>query len=307
MKTIFFGSSGFAVPALRALAASHDVRAVFTQPDRPAGRKLRLTPTPIKAAAQSLGLDVFMPERLDAAFASLVEGLHPQLLACVAYGKILPPALLDIPGMSALNAHPSLLPQYRGAAPIQAALREGRSETGVTIIWMSAEMDAGDIALSRAAAILPDDDYGTLHDRLAGIAADLMLEAAAQLAAGTLPRMPQEHGRATYVRPLSKADLRLRFDQPAPQVANFVRSASPTPGAWLVLGGKRVKVLAARAEPAGAQTAELAPGEIVELGGDGPLIACSPGALRLLRVVPEGRAPGAGAEFARALERRSGS
>jgi len=292
------------VPSLRALSEAHEVHAVYTRPDRPAGRKLVVTPTPVKVAARSLGLDVFTPERLDAAFVSLAEGLHPQLLAAVAYGKMLPRSLLDISGMTALNAHPSLLPLYRGAAPIQAALRDGRDQTGVSVIWMSAEMDAGDVALSRAIPIRADDDYGTLLARLAALAAELMIEAAARLASGTLPRVPQDPGLATYVKPISKSDQRLRFDEPAVRLANVVRSLSPKPGAWLEIEGKRIKVLAARAEPTPPEHAGTAAGQIIAADDAGPLMACSQGALRLLRVVPEGKAAMAGADFVRALNRR---
>ncbi len=278
------------MPSLRALAHVHDVVAVYTQADRPAGRGLKVTPTPMKAAALELGLDVFTPERLDAAFVALTAGLRPELLACAAYGKILPAALLESASRAALNVHPSLLPLYRGATPIQAALRDGCDTTGVSIIWMSAHMDAGDIALQRSAPIASSDDYGSLHGRLAHVGADLLLEAAALLGEGRLPRTPQDAARATLTKPLRKEDLRLDFDTDARAVVNHVRSLSPKPAAWTLAGGKRIKVLSADVAPQGT---------VLGIDGDALAVACRVGVVRLLRVVPEGKPQMTGAEFAR--------
>jgi methionyl-tRNA formyltransferase len=298
LRIVFFGSSTFAVPSLEAAADHHDIVAVYTQPDRPAGRGLRLTPTPVNVAAQQRGLPIFTPDKLDEVFCTGVAALHPEALVTASYGKILPAQLLAIPAMGALNIHPSLLPAYRGATPIQAALRDGQRETGVSIIWMSSRMDAGDIALAQRVAIAPDDDLQTLHDRLAGVAADLLVRALAELAAGTLRRTAQDESAATYTRPITKEETQLRFDD-ARAAVNLVRSLSPRPGAWFELGGKRVKVLQARAEDGRAGDAR--PGSVLALDGDGPLIAFASGALRLLRVVPEGKPPMSGAEFARSL------
>lgn len=295
---MFFGSSAFAAPSLAAAAREHDVIAVFTQADRPAGRGMKLRATPVKSAAIAAGLPVFTPEELDAAFVAGVAALRPQVLATVSYGKILPAALLVTPSLGALNVHPSLLPAYRGAAPIQAALRDGRERTGVSVIWMSARMDAGDIALMREVDIAPTDDFGSLHDRLAEVGAEALAQSLSQLAAGTLTRTPQDEARATFTKPISKDDQRLRLDD-ASHAVNVVRSLSPRPGAWFELGGKRVKVLEARAE----QIAPAAAGTIVAPGDErnGPLIACASGGLRLVRVVPEGKPPMSGADFARSL------
>lgn len=290
LPVVFLGTSEFAVPSLDALATTHDVRAVVTQPDRPAGRGLRERQSPVKRRALELGLDVLEPERLDASFVDAVARLQPKLLACVSYGKILPASLLTVAGASPLNVHPSVLPEYRGAAPIQAALREGRTMTGVTVIWMSSKMDAGDIALQREIAIAPGEDYGGLHDRLAAVGADLLLESAALLGEGVLPRVRQDESRATYTRPIDKDDLRISPSSTARAIVDLVRSASPAPGAWLVHEGKRLKVLEARVEPPGAQA----------VATDGPGIAAADGFVRFLRVVPEGKRAMTGAEFARA-------
>ena len=284
------------MPSLLDLNRGHDILGVYTQADRPAGRGLKMTPTPVKTAAAAAGLPVFTPERLDGAFCEAVDALSPDVLVSVAYGKILPPRLLATPKLGALNVHPSLLPAYRGATPIQAALRDGLARTGVSIIWMSGRMDAGDIALAEDVEILPDDDFETLHDRLALVSAQLLARAMTELAKGTLARVAQDETAATYTRPLSREDARLRLDD-ARRNVDVIRSLSPKPGAWLELRGKRVKVLQARAEG----DAPGQPGALLSLAGEGPLIACTAGALRLLRVVPEGKPPMSGADFARSL------
>jgi len=284
------------VPGLLAVAAAHDVIAVFSQADRPAGRGLKLRATPVKAAATGAGLEVATPAKLDDRFIASVARLHPDVLLTVSYGKILPGELLAVPTLGALNVHPSLLPAYRGAAPIQAALRDGLASTGVSVIWMTAKMDAGDIALAQRVAIEASDDFETLHQRLAATAAELITVALARLARGSLGRRAQNDAAATYTKPLTKGDARLDFED-ARRSVNVVRSLSPKPGAWTELAGKRVKVLLARAETGG----DAKPGSIVALDGDGPLISCRSGAVRLLRVVPEGKPPMSGAEFARYL------
>ena len=293
------------MPSLLAVASDHDVVRVFTQADRPAGRGLKLRPTAVKAAAVGAALAVETPDKLDARFVSSVARSQPEALVCVSYGKILPPALLAVPTRGALNIHPSLLPAYRGATPIQSALRDGLTETGVTIIWMTPKMDAGDIAQVQRVSIEPVDDYGTLHDRLADVAADLIVLALARLSRGTLGHIAQDDAAATFTKPLTRQDGRLAFED-ARSSMNLVRSLSPAPGAWMELAGKRVKVLQARAEAASDAWPQAAgptlAGTIASFDGDGPVIACRTGALRLLRVVPEGRPPMSGADFARYLK-----
>lgn len=284
------------MPSLLHLNREHDILGVYTQADRPAGRGLKMTPTPVKTAAAAAGLPVFTPDRLDGAFCEAVDALSPDVLVTISYGKILPARLLAAPKLGALNVHPSLLPVYRGATPIQAALRDGLARTGVSIIWMSERMDAGDIALAEDVEILPDDDFETLHDRLAQVSAQLLARATNELAKGTLARVAQDEAAATYTRPLSREDARLRLDD-ARRNVDVIRSLSPKPGAWLELRGKRVKVLQARAEGDAPGQA----GALLSLAGEGPLIACTAGALRLLRVVPEGKPPMSGVDFARSL------
>lgn len=263
----------------------HDVVAVCTQPDRPAGRGLTLTPTPVAALARTAGIEVLSPSRLDDAAVAEVAARRPALLAVASYGKILPRALLTIPDTTALNVHPSMLPAYRGATPIQTALRDGCQATGVTVFWMDAGMDDGDIALALSVNIDSEDDYGSLHDKLAVVGGELLAQAARALAGGMLARTPQRDADATYTKPLTKEDLRLRLDAPAQAVVDQIRSLSPKPGAWLLFNGKRLKVLKAR----------------VAVGSrdDGPVVATQSGAIVLTKVVPEGKPPMSGVEFAR--------
>ena len=288
------------MPSLHALARAHDIVGVFTQADRPAGRGLKLRATPVKSAALEARLGVDTPDKLDAALTESVARLRPDALVTAAYGKILPGGLLRVPALGALNIHPSLLPAYRGATPIQAALRDGLTSTGVSIIWMTQKMDAGDIALVQPVAIESADDFETLQARLAAVASELIVTALARLSRGALERRAQDEDLATYTRPLTRNDGRLDYED-ALRAANLVRSLSPAPGAWTELAGKRVKVLRARAESWPQEAGTTKAGSIVALDGEGPLIACTSGSLRLLRVVPEGKPPMSGADFARSL------
>ena len=286
------------MPSLRALAREHAVELVVTQPDKPSGRGLQLTPTPVKAAAFELGLDVITPARLDAEAVARVLDLRLDVLVCVSYGKILPASLLTDPHMSAFNIHPSALPRYRGAAPIQAALLAGDETTAITIIWMSDRMDAGDIAVQERCGIEPDENFGALHDRLAAASAPLLMSALSALAAGTLARVPQDESLATYTKPFAKSDLELRFERSAVEISRQVRAFAPSPGAWMMHAGRRLKILDARPD---AEAVVGPPGSIHRARDGGTLAATAAGSLRLIRVVPEGKRPMSGADFARGL------
>lgn len=298
LRTVFFGSSEFSVPSLERMLERQDVVAVCSQPEKPAGRGLALTPTPVTTAARRAGRDVLTPARLDAAFIESIAKLEPQLLATASYGKILPPALLRLPGMTALNVHPSLLPRYRGATPIQAALRDGCEQTGVTVFWMTPRMDAGDIAVARAVPIAASDDYGTVHDRLAVVGAELLDEAAMLLGEGQLPRTPQREEDATYCYVLTKEDMQINFAANPRSVVDQIRSVSPRPGAWMLFESKRLKVLKAEIVGNDSDQTGGAPGALVANDPMGPVIATKPGAIRLLEVIPEGKPHMTGAEFA---------
>ena len=300
LRVLFFGSSEFSLPTLVRLHAEHDVVAVVTQPPKPAGRGLGIAPTPVERLARDAGVAVLTPARLDGSFVDEVADMRFDLLASAAYGKIIPADVLALATRAALNLHPSLLPHYRGATPIQSALRDGCTRTGVTVFWMTARMDAGDIALATTVPIEPDDDYGTLHDKLAAIGGELFAQAAARVVEGTLTRTPQREEDATYCRPLTKDDARLQFDAPAQTVVNQVRALSPKPGGWMQYDGKRLKVLRAEVASWPADTgarAQAAVGTVI-MDVRGPVVVCASGAVVLTRVIPEGKRAMSGAQFA---------
>jgi methionyl-tRNA formyltransferase len=287
-RIVYFGSGAFAVPPLERLhAAGYPILAVVSQPPKPAGRGMRLQPTPVHRLAESLGLPVLTPARArDPEFLAQLHALAPDLIVLASYGKILPQAALKIAPLGNWNLHGSLLPKYRGASPIQYALLNGERETGVTLMEMVAEMDAGDIYLQAVEPIHPDDDYGTLEARLAQRAASLLLEGLERLQAGTLTRTPQDHAAATYAPMITKDDTRIRWEEPAEQCRNRIRALSPKPGAFTVWRGKTLKLWRAQVAPC---TEDAAPGTIIACAPDDCRVACGAGALRLLEVQPENR------------------
>lgn len=228
------------------LAARTDVVGVVTQPDRPSGRGHKLASTPVKQAALDLSLRVYEPAKLKE-FARQMAGESFDLFALASYGRILPQSLLDVPKLGALNVHPSLLPKYRGATPIQSALRNGDTETGVTIMLMDAGMDTGDIVLQERVAIEADDTYGSLHDRLALYGGELLGEALDLAAKGALPHSPQS-GEPSISSPMSKDDLVVDPSWPAERIVAAVRALSPQPGARIDIDGETIKVLRAHVE-----------------------------------------------------------
>ncbi len=273
--------------------------AVITQPDRPSGRGHKLAPPPVKTAAAALDLAVYAPPGLKA-FVPELRSLAADIFVVASYGRILPQAVLDLPAAGiAFNVHPSLLPLYRGATPLQSAIRDGRSQTGVTIIAMDAGMDTGDILVQEPTAVGAAETYGELHDRLALRGAELLVEAIDRLAAGTLERVPQSRlgvapGEiaATLTRPLSKDDLTVDWSQPAERIVDTIRSLAPAPAARAAVGGEMVKVLAARAALP-REAGMTADGGFVERAGDDRGVV-------LLRVTPPNRGPMSGAAYARA-------
>lgn len=288
LRLAFMGSPDFAVPTLAALvAAGHDIACVYSQPSRPAGRGQSEQPTPVAAFAAAHGLPTRTPRSLRGAgeqdaFAAL--GLDAAVVA--AYGLILPQPVLDAPRLGCFNLHGSLLPRWRGAAPIQRAIMAGDAVTGVQVMRMTAGLDEGPICLSEPIAIRPDDTARTLHDRMADAGAVLMAEAMAALERGELASAPQGGEGVTYAGKIEKSEARIDWTQPAALVDRRIRALSPAPGAWFVLPGAqgpvRVKVLMSRPEPGAG-----APGEVLD---DALLVACAEGAVRLITVQREGRA-----------------
>lgn len=300
MRVLFMGSGSVACPALRELAArpGDSVVAVVTQPDRPSGRRRELAACPAKKLADTLGLPVRAPERAgDPAELDALRALAPELIVVADYGQFLKPALLALPPRGAINIHPSLLPKYRGAAPIQWAVASGETETGVTILHVTEKMDAGDIILQEKAPIRDEHTAATLTPLLAELGATLLIRALELIRRGEAPRRPQDESLATLAPKLVKEDGRVDWTLPAQVIRNRARGFTPWPGCFAVQPGEAggfLRLLASRVEPGTGE-----PGLILECGPDGPLVACGGQALRLLEVLPENRKAMSGADYAR--------
>ncbi|MFN3476442.1 MAG: methionyl-tRNA formyltransferase, partial [Candidatus Methylomirabilales bacterium] len=295
----------FAIPSLRKLVEEHQVLAVVTQPDRPAGRGQKLTPPPVKLLAQDLGLPLLQPlTAKDEAFLAKVRELHPELIVVVAYGQFLPKELLSLPPRGSINLHPSLLPRYRGAAPIHWAIIRGETVTGVTVMLITQEMDAGPILLQREEPISPDDTAGTLQARLASLGALVLREALKLLEQGKLQPIPQDERLASYAPKLKAEDGLIPWGWGARQLYNLIRGLSPEPAAYTFFKGKRLKVLTSAVV---AEEGEGdAPGTILKVEKDGLLVQAGRGALRLLTVQPEGKRIMTAPEFARGARLQPG-
>ena len=284
LRLVVMGTTGFVLPGLDALlGAGHEVAAVYTQPPRPAGRGHRLRRTPVHDHTEALGLPVRTPRTLkDAQAQAEFAALEADLAIVGAYGLLLPRPVLDAPRLGCINLHASLLPRWRGAAPIQRALLAGDGESGVTIMQMDEGLDTGAMLLREAVAIAPDETGASLHDKLAALGARLIVEALRRLDEGALPATPQPAAGVTYAAKLTREEGRLAWGEDAAALERKVRAFTPWPGAWFETGGERVKVLAAKL--AGGSGA---PGTII---GPGLTVACGSGALRLTRVQRAGRA-----------------
>ena len=294
------GTPEFAVSALRAVAGACDVAAVVTRPDRPRGRGLARGPSAVADEAGRLGLPLMKPEAANApATLERLAALAPELFAVVAFGAILSPALLAVPARGAINLHGSLLPDYRGASPVQRALWDGREETGVTTLWMDEGIDTGDIILQRRHPIAPEDDAGTLAAALAAAGAPLLAESLTLAHGGRAPRVPQDRARGSYAPRLAKEDGRVDWTLAAAVVWHRQRAVTPWPGAFATLAGRRLQILACR--PAAGEADGASPGTVLGSGPEGVRVACGQGVLDLVRVRPEGRADMAAADWWRGV------
>jgi methionyl-tRNA formyltransferase len=304
-RIVFMGTAPFAVPSLQALrAAGHSLLAVVTQPDRVHGRGSAVRPGPVKVAAGEAGIPVMQPEKAShPEFIESVRGLGAELIVVVAYGQILRPALLEVPPLGCVNVHGSLLPELRGAAPVQWAIMRGCRETGVTTMYMDAGMDTGDMILQEREPIAPEDTAGTLGERLARKGARLLVETVRRIEAGSAPRVPQDNARATYAPLLRKENGAVDWSQPAAAVRNRIHGCNPAPGAFTTRQGQAVKLW--RAEVA-ERTEGAAPGTVLEGSGAELLVQAGEGAVRLLEVQPESRARMSGAEYRRGYQVRAG-
>ncbi len=283
MNVIFMGTPEFAVPCLTVLLRDgHTVTSVFTQPDKPVGRKQTLTAPPVKEAALARGIPVYQPNTLKGeAMAELILGQAPDIIAVTAYGKLLPQSVLDIPRLGCINVHGSLLPKYRGAAPIQWSVINGETVTGITTMYMAKGIDTGDMILKREAAIGPDETAGELHDRLKTVGAELLSETLALLEKGAAPRVPQNDELSSNAPMLDKSLARVDFGKTAIEVHNLIRGLSPWPVAYTTAEGTALKIHRSRVTDESGPVGTL-------LRGDALIIGCGEKAIELLEVQEQG-------------------
>ena len=304
MLLVFCGTPRFAVPTLEKLVdAGFDVRLVVSQPDRPRGRGLEMTASSIKQSAQKLGLPIAQPDKIknNEQFRAQLAAIRPDAIIVVGYGRIIPQWMIDLPRLGNINLHASLLPKYRGAAPIQWAIASGETVTGVTTMRIDAGLDTGDILLQKELAIATDDTAETVGPKLATTGADLMVETLGGLEKGTISPRPQDHNKATLAPILKREDGLIDFRRPAAEILNRLRGFHPWPGAFTSFRGKQLHVWSAK--PANAS---LAPGHLT-VGGDRLLVGAGDGtALELIEVQPEGKRRIAARDFVHGYHPKSG-
>ena len=297
MRILFMGTPDFALFSLRALVdAGEDVIGVVTQPDKPKGRGYALTPPPVKVYALEKGLPVYQPATLRGEeFASLLTELAPDLIVVVAFGKILPQNVLDYPKYGCINVHGSLLPEYRGAAPMQRAIIDGKKETGITTMKMDVGLDTGDMLLVSKIAIETNDNFETVHDKLGACGAETLLDTIKELRAGTLIAQKQDDALATYAAKIEKADCLIDFDRPAQAIHDQIRGLSPIPLSFThTPDGKMLKIIASEL----VSVDHSAPaGTVLSLDGGKIVVACKESAVALLTVLPEGKKRMAASDF----------
>lgn len=285
-RIVFMGTPEFAVAPLNALVDNFTVVAVVTQPDRPSGRGKKLTPPPVKVTAEALGIPVLQPTKIrDHSFVEWLQNLGPDFLVTAAYGRILPANVLAIPKISALNIHASLLPRWRGAAPIHRAVMAGDGESGITVMHMDEGMDTGDMILREAVTIGPDETTGNLHDKLMPVGAQLIVEAITDILQGKASRIPQDHRAATPAHPLSRDEELIDWCASTEDVHNHIRGLNPWPGAYTYLHGERIKVWSGKPAVGSASPC----GCVIDCGADGMVVATGDGAYRLTRIQPAGK------------------
>ena len=299
MKIMFMGTPEISAICLRELIASdNEIVAVVTGKDKPRGRGNVMTPTAVKALALEHSLPVYTPDSLKGEdFSELLNEINPDLIAVVAYGKILPKNVLDFPKFGCINVHVSLLPKYRGAAPMQRAIIDGESETGVTIMYMAEGVDTGDIITTEAFSIGPEDDFEAIHDRSAEVGAQLLVKTITDLANGTATRTPQDDAFATHAAKIEKEDCKIDFSRSAKVLDCAIRGVTPIPGAFAYLKGKMLKIY--KATPTEGKGT---PGEVIALDPKGAgsfTVACGEGALKIAGVIPEGKGKMSAGDFVR--------
>ena len=306
MRIVYIATAEIACPPLEALYAQPDIEVILvvSQPDRPQGRKRQLAPSPVKKVAQSLGIEVITPEKIgDQAVVEQLQALKPDLNVVFAYGQYIPSKITELPNQRSINVHPSMLPRYRGASPIQSALLDGLEETGISIIYVSEKMDAGDVLLQEPLAIVAEDTTASLSEKVALHSGALLLKAIQGLVAGSLTPTVQDESAVVEVSKIEKADGIINWRESATTLNNKIRAYFPWPGSSTTLAdGLALKVLVARVESATGE-----PGAVLDVSGEGPLIACGEGSLRLLTVQPAGKKAMAGDAFLRGYPLEAGA
>nr|WP_139365609.1 methionyl-tRNA formyltransferase [Shouchella patagoniensis] len=286
MNIIFMGTPAFAVPILKQLIQVHTVLAVVTQPDRPVGRKRILSPSPVKQEAINQGIPVIQPEKIRHDFAEILA-YKPDLIVTAAYGQIVPNEVLDAPKYGCINVHASLLPKYRGGAPIHQAIIDGETKTGISIMYMAEKLDAGDMLSQRSIEITPEDDVQTMHDKLSIVGATLVTETIADIEAGTAKAVPQDHDHATFAPNIKREQEVLDWSKPALALHNQVRGMRPWPGAYTVANNKRIKIWETSLS---TESTKKSPGEIISANKNGIFVACGQGTVLCLDVIqPAGK------------------
>lgn len=296
---MFMGTPEISATCLsRLIEDGHGISAVITREDKPRGRGNVMTPTPVKTLALSHGIPVHTPATLrDEAFAELLDLYKPEIIVVVAYGKILPLSVIEYPKYGCVNLHVSLLPKYRGAAPMQRAIMEGEGETGVTVMYMAEGLDTGDIISVEKFPILPDDDFEAIHDRSAEVGGRLLSETIEKIYLGEAERIPQDDSLACYAKKVEKEDCKVDFTLPAKKLDCIIRGVTPIPGAFAYLNGKMLKI-----NKATVVSGKGKPGEVIDLSdkGDGYVtVACGEGALKITVLIPEGKGKMSAGAFVR--------
>ncbi|MFV0315286.1 MAG: methionyl-tRNA formyltransferase [Anaerotignum sp.] len=288
MRVLFMGTPDFAVYSLKALLTQHEVIGVVSQPDKPKGRGKKLVPTPVKEFALEQGLQVYQPEKAkDPEFVALLQELAPDAIAVTAFGQILPESILNIPRLGCINVHGSLLPKYRGAAPMQWSIIDGEKVTGITTMFMAKGMDTGDMLLKSEVEITSEDNFSTVHDKMAEAGANLLLETLTALEAGTVTRIPQEHVVATYAPMITKETGHIDWRKNAQDIINLMRGLDPSPGAYAIYGDEPLKFFKGIKLDGAYTQADF--GEIVEVSEKGFAVKCGDGALMITELQARGK------------------
>ena len=287
MRVIFMGTPDFAVPSLEALLTKHEVVLVVTQPDKPKGRGKKMVPTPVKACALEHGIPVLQPEKVkEPEFVEQLRSYEPDLIAVTAFGQILSEPILEMPKYGCINVHGSLLPKYRGAAPMQWSIIDGEKVTGITTMYMAKGLDSGDMLLKAEVEITDEDTFATIHDKMAVTGANLLLDTLDQLEAGTLERIPQDHDAATYAPMITKETGHIDWSKNRQDIINLIRGLNPVPAAYTIYEEEVLKIFGAVVSD--VQADDAANGEIVAVVKKGFVVKCGDGCLLITEVQARG-------------------